>query len=373
MTNTSPSAAIPVFSLKGQVTAIQPEIEAAFRRVIESGTFVLGPEVEAFEREFAQFCGAKHAVGVNSGTSALHLALLAAGIGPGDEVITVPFTFIATVAAIEYVGARPVFVDIDTESFTIDAAQIEERITPKTKAILPVHLYGQPADMDAINAIARRHGLIVIEDASQAHGARYRGKRVGGLGDLGCFSLYPTKNLGAYGEAGAVSTDNDEYAKRLRMLRDWGQEAKYRHVLRGFNNRMEALQGAVLSVKLRHLPDWTDARRRLARRYDKLLASVAPILPKQLEGREHVYHIYGIRVRDRQRVQQRLTEQGIGTAVHYPEPVHLIAAYRDLGYSEGAFPRSEALARETLSIPLYPELTDEQQDRVVKALLAALS
>lgn len=373
MTKTSTPPLVPAMSLKGQVASLQREIEAAFRRVLESGSFILGPEVDAFEHDFAAFCGVRHAVGVNSGTSALHLALLAAGVGPGDEVITVPFTFIATVAAIEYVGARPVLVDIDADSFTMDVAQVESRITPKTKAILPVHLYGQPADMDPINEIARRHGLVVIEDASQAHGARYRGRRTGSLGDLGCFSFYPTKNLGAFGEAGAVVTDNDGYARRIRMLRDWGQEAKYRHVLRGFNHRMEALQGAVLCIKLRFLPAWTEARRQLARRYDQMLATVARILPKEMEGREHAYHIYGVRVRERQRIQQQLAEQGVGTAVHYPEPVHLIAAYRDLGYGEGAFPVSEALAHETLSLPLYPELSHEQQDRVVTALLTALA
>jgi dTDP-4-amino-4,6-dideoxygalactose transaminase len=369
---TSPPPAVPVVSLKEQIAAIRSDIEAAIRRVLESGAFVLGAEVKAFERDFAAFCGVRHAVGVNSGTSALHLALLAAGVGPGDEVITVPFTFLATVAAIEYAGARPVLVDVEADSFTMDPAQIESRITPKTKAIIPVHLYGQAAEMDAINAIARRHGLVVVEDASQAHGAGYRGRRAGALGDIGCFSFYPTKNLGAYGEAGGITTDNDRYAERLRLLRDWGQEAKYRHVLRGLNCRMEELQGAVLSTKLRFLPQWTEARRRLATRYGELLASVADILPAEMPGREHVYHIYAVRLRDRQRIRQRLTEQGIGTAIHYPEPVHLIGPYRNLGYAEGSLPISEALARETLSLPLYPELSDQHQQRVGAALLSCL-
>lgn len=361
---------VPLIDLKGQVASLQAEIEAGFRRVLESGSFALGPEVEAFEIDFAAFCGVRHAVGVSSGTSALQLALLAAGVGPGDEVITVPFTFIATVAAVEYVGAKPVLVDIDADSFTIDVTQIERHITPQTKAILPVHLYGQPADMGPIMEIAARHGLVVIEDASQAHAARYHGKRTGSLGHLGCFSFYPTKNLGAFGEAGAVVTDNPEYAKRVRMLRDWGQEAKYKHVLRGFNYRMEALQGVVLRTKLARLADWTAARRRLARRYDEQLADVAVRLPKELPQREHVYHLYAVRVGDRDRVQADLAGSGIATAVHYPEPVHLVAAYRDLGYGAGAFPVSETLARETLSLPLFPELGDDQQDRVIAALHA---
>lgn len=359
---------VPLIDLKGQVADLRAEIDAGIGRVLDSGCFALGAEVEAFENEFAAFCGVQHAVGVSSGTSALQLALLAAGIGPGDEVITVPFTFIATVATIEYVGAKPVLVDIDADSFTIDVTQIEARVTPRTKAIVPVHLYGQPADMGPIMEIAARHGLVVIEDASQAHAARYEGRRTGSLGHLGCFSFYPTKNLGAFGEAGAVVTDNPDYASRVRMLRDWGQEAKYKHVLRGFNYRMEAVQGVVLRTKLAHLDDWTAARRRLARRYDQGLVDVDIRLPKEIAGREHVYHIYAVRVRDRPRIQADLANEGVATAVHYPEPVHLVAAYRDLGYDRGAFPVSEALADETLSLPLFPELTDDQQDRVIAAL-----
>jgi len=370
MSNKPAPPNVPLVDLKGQVAALHDEIDEGFRRVLQSGSFVLGADVEAFEKEFAAFCGVRHAVGVNSGTSALHLALLTAGVKAGDEVITVPFTFVATVAAIEYAGAKPVLVDIDADSFTMDVNQLESRITSKTRAILPVHLYGQPADMGPIMELAAKHNLVVIEDAAQAHAARYGGRRTGSLGHIGCFSFYPTKNLGAFGEAGAVVTDNPEYAGKLRMLRDWGQESKYRHIVRGFNHRMEALQGVVLRTKLKHLADWTDSRRRLARRYDSELAGLSLPLPKELPNREHVYHIYAVRVRDRTRIQTELSGRGISTAVHYPEPVHLIAAYRDLGYGPGAFPVSEALADETLSLPLFPELTNEQQDRVIAALRA---
>lgn len=372
MSTDSKKAAVPLVDLKPQVAALKGEIASALQRVLDAGIFVLGPEVEAFERDFAAFCGARHAVGVSSGTDALHLALLAAGVGPGDEVITVPFTFIATVAAVEYAGARPVLVDVDTDSYTMDVAQIEARITAKTKAILPVHLYGQSADMDPINDLARRHGLVVIEDASQAHGARYKGRRTGSLGHLGCFSFYPTKNLGAYGEAGAIVTNDDDYARTLRMLRDWGQEGKYNHVLRGYNYRMEALQGAVLGVKLRHLDRWTAERRRLAARYNEMLAGLPVELPRELPEREHVYHIYALRVRERERLRQRLAAAGVSTAVHYPEPAHLILPYRDLGYAEGTFPVSERSATEQLSLPLFPELTDAQQQHVAAALRSAL-
>ena len=257
----TPPVKIPLLNLKAQYHRIKPEIDAAVARVLESGNFVLGTEVAAFEEEFAVYCAARECVALNSGTSALHLALLAAGIGPGDEVITVPLTFIASVAAIGYAGARPVLVDIDRSSFTLDPSVVENAITSRTKAILPVHLYGQTADMDPILKVARRHGLIVIEDAAQAHGAKYKGRPAGSLGDIACFSFYPGKNLGAYGEGGAVTTSNPEYARTIRMLRDWGQDRKYHHVLRGFNYRMEALQGAILRVKLRHLEAWTETRR----------------------------------------------------------------------------------------------------------------
>ena len=286
---------IPFVDLKSQYASIKSEVNTAIQGVLESCQFTLGSEVAAFEEEFAAYCHSKHGIGVNSGTSALHLALLAAGIGPGDEVITVPFTFVATVAAIHYSGAKTVFVDIDPRSFTMDVAAIEAAITPKTKAILPVHLYGQPADMDPILEIAKRHGLVVIEDAAQAHGAEYKGRRTGSMGDMGCFSFYPGKNLGAYGEGGMVTTDNPDYARTLRMLRDWGAERKYEHVLKGYNYRLEGIQGAVLRVKLRHLEAWTEARRAAAAHYDRLFAGSGVQTPEAMPYSRHVYHIYAIR------------------------------------------------------------------------------
>jgi dTDP-4-amino-4,6-dideoxygalactose transaminase len=362
---------IPFLDLKAQYYSIKPEIDAAVLGVLESSQFVLGQEVEAFENDFAVYCQAKHAIGVNSGTSALHLALLAAGIGPGDEVITVTFTFVATAAAIVYAGARPVFVDVEPRSFTMDAEKIEAAITPRTKAILPVHLYGQPADMDPILDIARRHDLVVIEDAAQAHGAEYKGKRVGSIGDIGCFSFYPGKNLGACGEGGAVTTNNDRYEKDVRALRDWGQTRKYHHDLKGFNYRMEGIQGAVLKVKLRYLEDWTEARRACAATYDELLTKGMIQTPEQMSYARHVYHVYAIRTPHREYLQQSLNARGIQTGIHYPIPVHLQSAYADLGYGVGSFPEAEAASQEVLSLPLFPELTLEEQDVVSNAVVSA--
>src|SRR6476469_3837 len=271
---------IPFVDLATQYHSIRSEINRAVLSVLESSQFILGKEVSAFEEEFAAWTGSRHAIAVNSGTSALHLALLAAGVGPGDEVITVPFTFVATAAAVWYTGAKPVFVDVDPESYCMDSARIEEAITPRTRAILPVHLYGQAADMDAISAIARRHGLPVVEDAAQAHGAEYRGRRCGSIGEMGCFSFYPGKNLGAYGEGGMVTTNDPEFARQIRILRDWGAEKKYHHVLKGFNYRMEGVQGAILRVKLRYLEQWTEARRANATLYSRALADSTLHLPK---------------------------------------------------------------------------------------------
>ncbi len=364
---------IPFVDLKAQYHSIKDEIDAAIARVLENSQFVLGKEVAAFEEEFAAYCRTKFAIGVNSGTSALHLALLAAGIGAGDEVITVPFTFVATVAAILYTGARPVFVDIDLRSFTIDVGQIEKAITPRTKAILPVHLYGQSADMDPILTIARRHNLVVIEDAAQAHGAEYKGRRVGGIGDLGCFSFYPGKNLGAYGEGGMVVSNNPDYDRTIRMLRDWGQERKYHHVLKGYNYRMEGLQGAILRVKLRHLEKWTDARRVHAALYNKLLVQSGVQMPEELSYARHVYHIYAVRTPHREVLQQTLHKQGIQTGIHYPVPAHLLEAYADLGGQPGDFHCSEQSASEVLSLPMYAELTDAQIKIVSAALREAAS
>jgi dTDP-4-amino-4,6-dideoxygalactose transaminase len=359
---------IPFLDLQAQYASIKPDIQAAVNKVFETGQFVLGDEVAAFESEFAHYVGADQGIAVNTGTSALHLALLAAGVGPGDEVITVPFTFVATVAAIGYTGARPVFVDIDPKSLTLDVAQLEAAITPRTKAVVPVHLYGQSADMDPLLAIARKHGLIVIEDACQAHGAEYKGRRVGSLGDFGCFSFYPGKNLGACGEGGIVVTSNPKYAETMRMLRDWGQSKKYHHVLRGYNYRMEGLQGAILRVKLRHLDAWTDSRRSRAAEYNRFLRESEVERPQEMPYARHVYHIYAVRTSDRVELQRTLQSYGVQTGIHYPIPVHLQEAWRDLGYVVGDFPHSERAANEVLSLPMYPELSNIQIEFVSAAV-----
>jgi dTDP-4-amino-4,6-dideoxygalactose transaminase len=363
---------VSYLDLKAQYRSIKPEIDAAIARVLESSQFVLGPEVAGFEREFAAYCGTSECIALNSGTSALHLALLAAGVGPGDEVITVSFTFVASVAAVTYAGARPVLVDIDPASFTMDPAAIEKAITRRTKAIMPVHLYGQSADMDPIMDVARRHGLVVIEDAAQAHGAKYKGRPVGSIGDLACFSFYPGKNLGAYGEGGAVTTNNPGSAHTIRTLRDWGQDRKYHHVLRGFNYRMEGFQGTILRVKLRHLEEWTEARRALAGKYDRALADSGVETPKQMSWARHVYHVYTVRSDDRAGLQEALQAEGIQTGIHYPVPVHLQPAYADLGYRADAFPQSEAAAAQVLSLPMYPELPEQAVSEVSRAVKKAV-
>lgn len=350
---------IPFVDLKAQYSGIKQEIDEAMSRVFDKCQFVLGDEVEAFEAEFAAYCQAKHAVGVNSGTSALHLALLAAGIKPGDEVITASFTFVATAAAIRYAGATPVFVDVDPRSLTIDASNIEAAITPRTKAIVPVHLYGQCADMGPLLEIARSHGLIVIEDAAQAHGAEYETRRAGSLGDLACFSFYPGKNLGAYGEGGAVTTNDPVYDKALRVLRDHGQTAKYHHEIIGYNYRLEGIQGAVLRVKLRHLEEWNDARRRLAAMYRELLADAGVGLVEEMSYGKPVYHVFPILSDLRDALSEHLKTTGIGTGIHYPVPVHLQPAFANLGYKAGDLPITERAARQTLSLPMYPELSME--------------
>ena len=351
---------IPFVDLKAQYAAIKSEVNAAIQGVMDSCQFTLGSEVAAFEADFAAYCQAQQGIGVNTGTSALHLSLLAANIGPGHEVITVPFTFVATVSAIHYTGAKTVFVDIDPRTYTMDPTKIEAAITERTKAIIPVHLYGHPADMDPILAIAKKHGLVVIEDACQAHGAEYKGRRVGSIGDVGCFSFYPGKNLGAYGEGGMVVTDNPEYTRTIRMLRDWGAEKKYQHVLKGYNYRLEGIQGAVLRVKLRHLEKWTDARRAAAACYDRLFAGSGIITPEAMPYARHVYHIYAIRARQRAIWQDALQAKGIQSGIHYPIPIHLLPAFADLGYQAGQFPNSERAANEVLSLPMFPELTTEQ-------------
>ncbi|MDA0838447.1 MAG: DegT/DnrJ/EryC1/StrS family aminotransferase [Planctomycetota bacterium] len=350
---------IPLVDLKAQYESIKDEILPAVAAVFESTQFVLGEAVARFENAFASYCQVEHAIGVNSGTSALHLALESCGIGDGDEVITTPFTFIATTAAIRYTGARPVFVDIDPQSYTIDVNQIEAAITERTKAIIPVHLYGQMADMDPILGIAERHGLVVIEDACQAHGAEYKGRRAGSLGHLGCFSFYPGKNLGAYGEGGLITTNDPEHNKHLRLMRDWGQSQKYHHTLPGFNYRMDGVQGAVLDVKLRHLEEWTEARRRHAARYTELLSPLDIPTPVESPGNRHVYHVYTVRVPQRESFFEPMKEAGISIGIHYPIPVHLQKIHADLGHKAGDFPDSEQVANEVLSLPIFPELTEE--------------
>ena len=355
---------IPLVDLKAQYQVLKPEIAAAIELVLDSGQFVLGDQVAAFEQEFAHYVGAAEGIGVNTGTSALHLALLAAGVGPGDEVITVPFTFVATVAAIGYTGARAVFVDIDPVSYTMNVTALERAVTPRTKAIVPVHLYGHSADMDPILEVAQRYGLVVIEDACQAHGAEYKNRRVGSIGRMGCFSFYPGKNLGACGEGGMVVTSDPACAKMVRMLRDWGQDRKYHHVLKGFNYRMEGLQGSILRVKLRHLDAWTEARRTHARGYDSLLADAGLITPTECPWARHVYHIYAVRTSSRDALQRTLHANGVQSGIHYPVPVHLQPAYADLGYRAGQFPQAERAAAEVLSLPMYPELSRTQREMV---------
>ena len=364
---------IPLVDLQAQYASIKDEIDTAVQGVLASGRFALGPEVAGFEEEFAAYCGADHGVAVNSGTSALHLALLAAGVGPGDEVITVPFTFVATVAAIRYAGATPVLVDIDPHTFTIDVTQLAEAITPRTKAVIPVHLYGQPADMDPLLTLARRHSLTVIEDAAQAHGAEYRDRRVGGLGDLGCFSFYPGKNLGAYGEGGIVVTNDETHARTIRSLRSWGEDRRYHHTRPGFNYRMDGIQGAILRVKLRHLPAWTDTRILIAAAYDRVLADSLVTTPSVMPYARHVYHLYAVQTPHRDRLHDALAADGIQTGLHYPIPVHLQPGYADLGGRAGDHPRSEAAAAATLTLPIYPELPAEVPDRVADIIRCTLS
>lgn len=366
---------VPFLDLNSQYRAIKPEIDAAVIAVLESGEFVLGRAVQEFEQAFAAHCGVAHAVACSSGTAALQLALAALGIGRGDDVLTVPMTFVATASAIDYTGARPVFCDVERRSATMDPALVEAALTPATKAIIPVHLYGQCADMAPLLEIAERRGLALVEDAAQAHGAEYRGRRAGSFGQMGCFSFYPGKNLGAYGEGGAVVTDDSALAARLRMLRDWGQDRKYNHLLKGFNYRMDGVQGAVLGVKLRHLEGWTEARRQVARWYASALAGLPDIeLPRELADRRHVWHVYALRVPSGRRaaILDSLKAHGIGAGLHYPTPVHLQPCFAELGHKPGDFPEAERQADCELSLPLYPEMTQAMVEEVGRALALAL-
>ena len=363
---------VPYLDLKAQYATIRGEVLTALEAVCESTRFAQGPAAADFERDFAAFCGVKHCVSLNSGTSALHVALRCLDIGPGDEVITTPFTFIATAWAISYVGAKPVFVDIEPVRRCLDPAKLEAAITPRTKAIMPVHLYGMPADMDPILSIAARRGIPVVEDAAQSHGARYKGRRCGQFGCMTGFSFYPGKNLGAYGEGGALVTDDDNFAARAKSLREHGSRTRYYHDEVGYNYRMDSFQGAVLGIKLKRLDAWSAARQARAKRYDELLAGTGIGLPVFPADSESVWHCYVVEVANRDAVRQKLADAGIDSAIHYPVPVHLQKAYAGLGHKRGDFPVSESLADRCLSLPIYPELTDAEQDAVVAALKAAV-
>jgi len=360
---------VPFLNLNAHHAPLMGEFEAAIRKVIDTGAFAGGPFVADFERDFAAYCQCEHGIGVGSGTEALWLALLASDIGPGDEVITVPSTFMATAEAITYSGATPVFVDIDEQTYTMDPALLKAAITRRTKAIIPVHLFGQTADMDPILAIAQRHGLTVIEDSCQAHGADYKGRRAGSLSDAGCFSFYPGKNLGAFGEAGAVVTNNAGLAEKMRILRDHGQVRKYHHSMIGWNCRMDGIQGAVLQIKLRHLEKANQARRAHAAAYNELLADVEDIiLPIQADYARHVYHVFALRTPDRDGLMADLNAAGIGCGIHYPVPVHLQEAYASLGHGPGTFPIAERVASEFISLPMFPELTRSQIEAVARCV-----
>jgi dTDP-4-amino-4,6-dideoxygalactose transaminase len=371
---------VPFLDLKAQYLPIKDEIHAALDSVLDKTAFAGGPFVAQFEKEFAAFCGTEQAVGVGNGTDALWMALLALGVGPGDEVITVPDTFIATCEAISYCGATPVFVDIDEKSYNMDPVKLEQYIEArnsqpatrsKLKGIIPVHLFGQMADMDPIMEIAKKYNLFVVEDASQAHGSLYKGRQAGSIGDAGCFSFYPGKNLGAYGEAGAVVTNNSGLADKMRILRDHGSSKKYYHQVVGWNARMDGFQGAVLSVKLKYLPQWNEARRKNAAIYNDLLAGFAGIItPVEMSYAKHVYHVYALRVKNRDSLISTLGEKGIGTNVHYPVPVHLQNAYEFLGLKQGNFPVAEKCASEFISLPMFAELSSEQISYTADAVKA---
>jgi dTDP-4-amino-4,6-dideoxygalactose transaminase len=363
-----PTMKVPYFDLTSQYEGLRAEILDAIESVCSKASFILGDEVERFENAFADYCGVKHCVALNSGTSALHLALLAAGIGPGDEVITTANTFIATAEAISYTGATPVFVDIHPATANIDPSQIEKAITEQTRAIIPVHLYGRPADLNAIGEIARLHQFTLIEDACQAHGATYHGKRVGGFGHSAAFSFYPGKNLGAYGEGGALTTNDDEVARLVRALRSHGETTRYLHAYVGYNYRMDGFQGAVLNVKLKHLDEWTARRRELSGRYRQLLSGAHVDLPEDAPDADCVYHLFVTYVNERDKVRAALAENGVQTAVHYPKPVHLQDAFQDLGYREGSLPHTERACTRVLSMPLFPEMTNEQVEYAAQCL-----
>lgn len=360
---------VPFLDLKVQYESIRDEIAESLQQVLDNTAFAGGKFVSNFEKDFAAFCGCKHAIGVSSGTSALWIALTALGIGPGDEVVTVPNTFIATVEAISFCGATPVFVDVDERTYNMNPDLLEDAVTPRTKAIIPVHLFGQMADMDPIMEIARTRELYVIEDACQAHGAEYKGRRAGSIADVGCFSFYPGKNLGAYGEAGAVVTNNAELTEKMRAFRNHGQTKKSRHTMIGWNARMDGFQGAVLSVKLKHLSAWNEARRKNAKLYNQLLADTDDVItPAEADYAKHIYHVYAIRAQNRDELISALAERDISCGIHYPVPVHLQEAYAHLGYGRNSFPTAEKCASQFVSLPMFPELTAEQIETVTSKI-----
>ena len=359
---------IPLVDLQAQYAAIHTDVDEAIRRVVEGAQFIMGPDVALFEAEFAAWCGVPHCAGVSSGTAALELMLRVLGIGPGDEVVTVAHTFIATAEAISMVGAKPVFVDIDPLSYTLDPDAFVAAITARTRAVIPVHLYGQPADMTRIGAIAQQHGIAVVEDAAQAHGASWQGTRTGNFGDGACFSFYPGKNLGAYGDAGAVTSRHEDVVAQVRRLRNHGRQSKYLHDQVGYGHRIDTLQAAILRAKLPYLSAWTRTRQRLAARYSELLADASVVLPYVAPGADPVWHLYVIRTSQRDEMVARLNRRGIGAGVHYPVPLHLQPAYAELGYKPGSLPVTESVAATCVSLPLYPEMSDAQQEQVVAAI-----
>lgn len=362
------SEKIPYLDLPAQIRSVRKELDAAIARTLDHCSFCLGPDVVQFEKDFAKFCGAQHCVGFNSGTSALHIALMLLGVGPGDEVITTPFTFVATSWAISYVGAKPVYVDVEDGTMNLDPKLLERAITAKTKAVLPVHLYGQPFDIDPVLALCKKHKLPLVEDAAQAHAAKYKGRIVGTFGDISCFSFYPGKNLGACGEGGALVTNNPAFAARAKSLRVHGSTVPYHHDEVGYNYRMEGFQGAVLCVKLKHLQKWNAGRRRVAKRYAELLADTPLQLPREAAGCDSAWHLYTVRHPRRDELKKFLDDNGVGNAVHYPIPLHLQKAYASLGHKPGDFPAAEKAAREVLSLPIFPELTDKQIQRVAEVV-----
>ncbi len=362
------SEPVPYLDLRAQLKPLRAEIDAAIARTLDNCSFCLGPDVVQFEKDFATFCGAKYALGFNSGTSALHVAMRLLDVGPGDEVVTTPYTFIATSWAISYCGAKPVYVDIDDETLNLDPKLIEKAITPKTKAVLPVHLYGQPFDVEAVAAVCKQYNLPFVEDAAQAHGSKYKGKCVGTFGAISCFSFYPAKNLGACGEGGALVTNDTAFAARAKSLREHGSTVRYHHDEVGYNYRLEGIQGAVLGVKLKHLERWTRERQHVAARYAELLANTPLQLPTVTNGNESAWHLYTVRSPLRDELKKYLDSNGIGNAVHYPMPLHLQKVYAHLGYKAGDFPVAEKAAREVLSLPMFPALTDVQIRRVAEVV-----